>query len=1436
MDSRGQWEFKKFTEIDMADEKKIITQSFEEAVDVDTDDQLLSNKRLRYLLNGRVFENGSKYIVKNVLGNTLIANGNLPAGNNIGIGWGKNEETGKLYYFNYNDQGYHGIYAFDVIKRNITPILTNLTDTNNVDILRFSPDYLINHVDVIQDNLIYWVDGSNKARKFNINKAVDKSTTGYGTVVIEDFITAYKQTGVYAPPVEYFTDLSRTSNYLYALQFKFVYRFYYDDNEISNFSDWSAVALPPNESYLGQGAITFANNGINVTVQTGNKLVTKIEIGVKINSLDFVGCAMLNKAQLAIVDDATYIFKFYNDGSYWGLDQAKVIRPYNFLPRIPYCQAFVKVAMTYSNFKEGFEPVLINGEVDITYKDIYLPAGTVSQLNNPAFYPNLLSTDEHGGVFNSWYTTVTRFTIGADVKKGNIFVLSNFGGNGDNSVSFTAKLSDTASTIAALVKNYLRTIDAVGTGVVTNDNTDGSGNVSFDFTIEAHEGKNAITFATSVQPVNYTTLLDNGLSINTIKMGSPRKYGIVYEDDDGRTSLTYTCDALLAKTLYETDVLPGTIVPLGIKQPIHTIKIYNQPPMWAKYWRLVRTNDITEFIQLLIQQVNTVTVANEDTYLDLVVGSLLTYQEIHPDTILKYEFKRGDRLRLISDESSGTPTFYTPYYETEILSFSNDTEEFVGSNIKVDGSSNVTPDKAVDPNYIGKNIKIGDTERLIVGISGSSYELDYPINYHPAFDGDGTEYFYPNYTFIDRRGIVRIKKPVGYVVNSLSLVEIYTPPKNTNDKSYQDFFDFQAKYVVSNYGLPNRGHNGNIQNQDGANPISTPAIIQVTQGDSYVRNRAMPSNNQNPNPQVIIDKIVDPNFSDFYESNLYDTGRVYPQDQGYGEVTFGSRVRFSNNYIEDTRINGLNDFDNPDREDYNDPYNSITLTKFKQTYLFLFKKLRTSWTPVGQKFIVDNNGSRLLATSDKLLNDLEYSQWEGGIGDNGEGWFENGNYQYIPSANSGVYLRIAQDGSIPISKTFSYDKKARSILSNVNRYNLKVIGGYDRLNDEAIFSTPDFIKYIFNNRFNAGDWKTVTDAYPAGTAFIITQQPAHATATINGSLIEITGTSTLGNDFFKFKGQLPDSSFTPESTFCFEVIPNTDKTIVYTIETDSSYCLHTGPNNNGQQGWKILLGSYQVDGSPVDSQMPNVVNISPDAIVPLSATITYNTYADVAPTGGVDSDVWYNLMADALYKKVAGVWSLLTNRVNNTFYAAPIQNRTACPIPSGAIGILLVDVLNSTTANLYVYVDNPTTGGLYRQAVYTGNNFYQNFGQAGAANSYLLSSDVSGSEPNQRFAVNFTKMVDDFPGQTSFTVKIAGRDTAANTLSGQFSLKGVGTLVMSGSPGTYIPGVVGSSAISTGSFTSAPMAIGADGTYGYGVGATILTFVYDVLSNTVTQS
>src|SRR5690606_37244868 len=114
-------------------------------------------------------------------------------------------------------------------------------------------------------------------------------------------------------------------------------------------------------------------------------------------------------------------------------------------------------------------------------------------------------------------------------------------------------------------------------------------------------------------------------------------------------------------------------------------------------------------------------------------------------------------------------------------------------------------------------------------------------------------------------------------------------------------------------------HRGNSQDQTD----TLPAIVRVEGFDNYVRNRDLITNNSETNPQSIITSVEDRSYSDFYQSDISSLGRPTRLDDSRGVVHFEDRLIWSNNFIEDTKINGLNMFLSTNRVDYNDKYGSI---------------------------------------------------------------------------------------------------------------------------------------------------------------------------------------------------------------------------------------------------------------------------------------------------------------------------------------------------------------------------------------------------------------------------------------------------------------------------------------------------------------------------------
>lgn len=1191
----------------MPSELKIVaTNTFNEGIDTSTDKTLLAPTRARYILNCNTMSTavGNVGIVTNLKGNSLIEF-TLPEGDNVCIGTASDDEKNKFYYFLWNSEGFHGIYRYDGLLKKIDAIVLNITDTGGLDVLNFKRENLILMTDIVQNELLYWVQKDNPARKININKALDKSDTGYGVITAE-VINAYKLAPFSAPKAAYFSDTNVEVNRLYGTLFKFAVRYIYDDGEVSNWSDFSNAAVPDKEAFTGVNFVPTDNNGIDVVVQTGSKIVKKIEIAAMrtidggYSSWDLV--ATLDKEKQQIGDDSEYTYAFYNDGSYIPVDQEKIIRPYSFLPDKPLLQAFVNNAMVYGNFKEGFEDV----DIDVTFDPVvYDPLFLDDSVENGFNSPNIL-LQVNGTPYDDYFNTINpityingttgyidrsnpqpvrsrrfKLTIGSDVKKGNKFVIRLFNGFDDINISYTATNNDNAESVLNKLKQLLintgkllrKTPDLADTDVY--DNFDESGNKAFYFIIYATPNKQYLNASYGVNPVEFYTLKDTGQSVPNMKLGASTKYGIVYEDFQGRRSLVYTDINMIVKTDTQNELD-------GIKKVKIILNINHKPPVWAKAFQIVRTADLTygKFIQMLIQEVEDVELTPDDTgeYLDLIVGSLYTYQKIHPNTTLKYEFKKGDRIRLISKEDGS----YYDFLETEILEYNDTVTSDIQENIVIDGTTAVETSDPKTSN-IGKSIIIDSNERTIIDVVGSTYTLNAPIG------KSGEDNTFLSYQIIDRRGSIRIRKPNVEIENE-SLIEIFTPAVNTTLSGNQ-FYYFNKKFDIINAGLESRQHFGDIQSQTD----SVPAKISITEGTVYVRSREMPTTNTLP-AQVTINTTEDPAYSDFYFSVMNDNGKVNVEDQGFGVVHFGSRLRFSNNYIEDTRINGLNDFDNLDREDYNDKYGDIKLIVFADGNLLTFKELKDCIIPVLQTIIQDNQGVELLGTSSKLLNKIRYYSHQGGIGNNPESYCANGTQHYHVSTNSSCIVRLSGDGLTPISELYFFDNEARRLLSEAARNNAKIFSQYDEGNSVVVVAIQKYDEYTFNSDFNQADWKVYNERPNTDTPLELLTPPTEVEVSLDGQFVTITSEDFVGKDSFTYRGFV--DGVWVEKKICLEYKELPNRQTAWRARFSDAVCEQEEGENTGRLIFITLEQYYTDNGEGTGLTKPNNEG-EPDYVQPI---------------------------------------------------------------------------------------------------------------------------------------------------------------------------------------------------------------------------------------------
>lgn len=182
------------------------------------------------------------------------------------------------------------------------------------------------------------------------------------------------------------------------------------------------------------------------------------------------------------------------------------------------------------------------------------------------------------------------------------------------------------------------------------------------------------------------------LIVTALKRGETVQYGIIYGDRGNRTSPLLTDERFrfyIPMTGEElSQYFPDTYSTATYKfgQPVLSWEINHRPPSWAKWWAWVRTPRKLEWIQAPVSgveyvkfwdstsSVTDIPAANKGFYggsgvtqvfLDLSTFSY--YKKQHSQSLLGYEWSKGDRMRLIMNDSGDFFQWGSGTYDVEIL-------------------------------------------------------------------------------------------------------------------------------------------------------------------------------------------------------------------------------------------------------------------------------------------------------------------------------------------------------------------------------------------------------------------------------------------------------------------------------------------------------------------------------------------------------------------------------------------------------------------------------------------------------------------------------------------------------------------------------------------------------------------------------------------------
>ncbi len=781
-----------------------------------TDSKMAMNGRYRGTVPNLRFEG--------VEGNVIIPNNQLPAGNNECLGSFYDGQKQRLFWMNWNSLGRNGIYLYDLVTKTISSLLICFTDSQT-DILGFDLDFPIPSINIIyttdEDGDLYcWTDRNKRPKILNIKSALDKL---YGSNWLEEYLDVAK-----APPslpikCAYENDDTATVNNLRKQLFIPKYRFIYGDNLKTVWSAWGNLPVPFKYTIPQIDTDPTKNCRIRTVVQTGSADVKKIEIAFNELGSDFFSVVILDKAALSIPDNDVYIYDFYNNEQYATIDPKESLLTFDYVPDKANCQELLNGnVIVYGGILEGKDPVTTAAIVSPHNDEIPLTQNTSS----------ILSVTQHGlqGFGSANIINPIKFIVLGNVRFKDVYSAQILVGSTMYTVTYTAALNDTPALVLAglsasaggqgfvqisitattlvigqtsqiLQKSNLLGVNQTITATFAINNstkiinynggataiglffkgvqfsvgalnstilTVVSSMVSGSDLLITYTGE-VVTQIASLTTLQFDPLINQ--SIPAYDPSSKLNFALVYFDEKGKTDGVLTAISFNAATPPYGITINFNYV--GYNIPYFNFSITSRPPIWAKYYHIVRTNNLSKSNFLYWMSDRTF---KDDKYAYISVETIQSYKKRNPTSIISYDFATGDRIKFyMLFNADGLPaTTYGNEHDYEII------------------GQVVNPDiNGVTRNGQFLKLNLPTTTSIFDFSNGVSKQFDY------------------------------------------YLIDLYTPAKSAG--KLDEYFEFSQEYLIINPGTSNCCHQGQLQNQ--TSDLVTPATFKMDNGDAWFRKR-----------------------------------------------------------------------------------------------------------------------------------------------------------------------------------------------------------------------------------------------------------------------------------------------------------------------------------------------------------------------------------------------------------------------------------------------------------------------------------------------------------------------------------------------------------------------------------------------------------------------
>jgi hypothetical protein len=941
------------------------------------------------------------------------------------------DSANKIFYFIYNgiDATKNKVVSFDATTETYTTIIESAA-------LNFSGlrAYRINHIDLLDNRFLYWVDNLNAPRMIDLEKVYD--------VIDEQAISVIKYAPISPPSnLEVIDDCTINSNKIKDKNYQFKYRWIYWDNSHSAFSPISNMSNQQGRAsgVLSYGLLDWYESALKFNFEGGGSLVKGYEIIARegntgdwaviasteyslANSRKGYGVKFIYTSGTNTYDiTVTYNGTTYSFGSVYAtssLDNLYQVVYDNFTAL---GLTDLTIEMSDSNTRIGQEQYLYITSVS---KDVEFSIDTASPRLTTITQNSFLSGNDitNTFVFSSFqavsaidqaeanipYSYIPLVAGAQCMPNGGYLAYGNYIEGYDNvDINSTAGLSK--RTIAYPPQFSVVASDlGSGTTHFEFDGYYGGGEMAFvvtrftpdssqytfsvksniqNETQEEFIARIAFIFSTYHEGVNVINIdstgfdITGGVGVNqkrflTTILSTDTKQSLK-SGDEYQYGIVYIDAAGRYGSVNTSQSMIVKTDPLDIysgsgnKWLTGMVTVNSRPPSWAKKYTIVRTKRKKKDF-FLQMFVDNITFSTETALIDLQ-ASISKYNDRY-GTNISYSWVAGDRIQLVyTNASSGDDSVYDAAIK----------------EIDTDGN-------------------------LVVSSSGM-----------PGISAGVDNGF----------------------------IEIYRESSSANAQLFwetAEFGDIGNPGEATAYHIRIYDDNGS-QSQDANNPSDIPLIHYSNTGDVWFKQRFLPV-------PVLLESTLgfytrawceSPSFSDFNADTFTtDSGRANVQNAFEKQTRYPATVRYSGAYVPGTQINNISSFNEESFQDYSSMYGPIQKLDIDGSEMIVAQQLRIGWVFVFKELVLDQNNNTLISNSDKLLNGIKYYKYEVGMGDAPESYVRWGSSKYGVDNLRGIVWRLAENGVTPISITAKMNSYFRSILPTVKA----LAGGFDPTNNEYYIS------------------------------------------------------------------------------------------------------------------------------------------------------------------------------------------------------------------------------------------------------------------------------------------------------------------------------------------------------------------------------------------------